>query len=197
MARGREPSEARCWAGMGRETPGAGEGCAASSSAAGGRSWGARGRPGSVGSAGAPGPGLGGLWRPEAGLQRAGERLGGAAASILCSRCGVQRQRQVPRSLVRVPWSPEPPSVVLPRLGVGWGARSIFKVLPFSYPRLEDGFCHVFPFEKSAVIRAPPPFWLFRMRSVVSTPRLDQSPEARGARGFVKLSGESSLVLEF
>lgn len=86
----------------------------------------------------------------------------GAAASILCSRCGVQRLRRVPRSLVRVPWSPEPPSVVVRGLG---GPRSIFKVLPFSHPRLEDGFCHVFRFEKSVMgILAPSPFLLFRMR---------------------------------
>lgn len=160
----------------------------------GGRSWGPWGRPGSLGSSGASGPGLGGLWRlPPACGERAGQRLG-AAASILCSRCGVQRLKQVPRSLVRVPWPPKPPWFGCSRVR---GSRSIFKVLPFSYPRVEDGLCHVVQYEKSVMVRAPSPFLLLRMRSVVvSTRRQDQSQEAGDARGFVKLSGESSWVLE-
>lgn len=145
------PGAGRGW-GVRRWVPGKAD--LLSSAAAGGRSWGGAGatRIGGLGWRPWPGPG-----RPaaaSAGLRRAGQRLG-AAASILCSRCCVQRPRQVPRSLVRVPGSPEPP-----RCGGSGGreAGSILKALPLSYPRLEDGFCHVFQCGKSMVVRAPPPF---------------------------------------
>lgn len=158
----RGPSEARCRAGTGREAQGAREGLTCE--LLGG--W----RP-VLGGAGAtrfgglvwllwPGPG-----RPaaaSAGLRRAGQRLG-AAASILCSRCGVQRRGRFPGALSEFPGLLNPPVWLFGGCG-GW-ARSILKVLPFSYPRLEDGFCHVVQFEKSMMVRASSPSLLFRMRS--------------------------------
>lgn len=124
----RGPSEARCWAGMGREAQGAREGLTCELLGGG------RPVPGSAGTTRIGGLGWLGwlLWpgpgRPaaaSAGLRRAGQHLS-AAASILCSRCGVQRLRQVPRSLVRVPWSPEPPSLV-----GGGGNDPFLKSFPF------------------------------------------------------------------